>query len=119
MANIIINEKNKVLEINKAFARAAACFGSDEYNELKEARRDFPIFKVVIKSTSRKSKNSFSGLTYDFMEKYISAHDNSDINLNEYKSKREIGKSVVSAKAYKEIKVWFLEKYPEVAKFAE
>lgn len=48
MANIIINEKNKALEINKTFARAAACFGSDEYNELKEARRDLPTFKVGI-----------------------------------------------------------------------
>lgn len=118
MTNITINERNNTLEINKTFAKAAARFGSDEYRELKDARTDFPTFKVVVKSTGRKSRSGFSGLTYNFMEKYINTHDNSESNLKEYKSKREIGKSVVSAKAYKEIKDWFLEKYPEVAQFA-
>lgn len=38
MANIIINERSKTLEITKKFAAAASRFGSDEYMELKAAR---------------------------------------------------------------------------------
>lgn len=71
MANIIIKERSKTLEITKKFAAAASRFGSDEYMELKAARSEFPTFKVVTKTTSRKSKDSFKGLTYDFMENYI------------------------------------------------
>ena len=118
MANIIINERSKTLEITKKFASMASRFGSNEYMELKAARSEFPTFKVVIKTTSRKSKDSFKGLTYDFMEKYINSRSNSENIINEYNQMREIGKSVAAVKAYAQIKKWFLEKYPEVAKFA-
>lgn len=118
MANIIINERNKALEITKKFAAAASRFGSDEYLELKAARSEFPTFKVAIKTTSRKSKDNFKGLTYDFMEHYIKSRSNSENIMNEYKDLKEMGKSVAAVKAYSQIKKWFLEKYPEVAEFA-
>lgn len=115
--NITINERNHTLEITKKFATAASRFGSDEYRELKEARTEFPTFKVVVKTT--KSKNSFNGLTYAFMENYIKSHDDEkQTKYAEFMKQREIGKSVASAKAYNEIKKWFLEKYPEIAEFA-
>ena len=118
MANIIINERNKALEITKKFAAAASRFGSEEYMELKAARSEFPTFKVAIKTTSRKAKDSFKGLTYEFMENYIKSRSNSEDILKEYKDKREMGKSVAAIKAYAQIKKWFLEKYPEIAEFA-
>lgn len=118
MANIIINERNKALEITKKFASAASRFGSDEYLELKAARSEFPTFKVAVKTTSRKAKDSFKGLTYDFMEHYITSRSNSENIMNEYKDLKEMGKSVAAVKAYSQIKKWFLEKYPEIAKFA-
>lgn len=116
--NITINERNHTLEITKKFATAASHFGSDEYRELKEARTDFPTFKVVTKSASRKTKNNFNGLTYAFMENYIKSHDNAEINLAEFEEERTKGKTVASATAYRRIKKWFLEKYPEIAEFA-
>lgn len=118
MANIIINERNKALEITKKFASAASRFGSDEYLELKAARSEFPTFKAAIKTTGRKAKDSFKGLTYDFMEHYITSRSNSENIMNEYKDLKEMGKSVAAVKAYSQIKKWFLEKYPEIAKFA-
>ena len=118
MANIIINERNKALEITKKFASAASRFGSDEYLELKAARSEFPTFKAAIKTTGRKAKDSFKGLTYDFMEHYITSRSNSENIMNEYKDLKEMGKSVAAVKAYSQIKEWFLEKYPEIAKFA-
>ena len=118
MANIIINERNKTLEITKKFGAAASRFGSEEYMELKAARSEFPTFKVVTKTTSRKAKDSFKGLTYDFMEHYITSRSNSENIMNEYKDLKEMGKSVAAVKAYSQIKKWFLEKYPEIAKFA-
>ena len=118
MANIIINERNKALEITKKFAAAASRFGSEEYMELKAARSEFPTFKVLIKTTSRKAKDSFKGLTYEFMENYIKSRSNSEDIIQEYNQMREIGKSVASVKAYSQIKKWFLEKYPEISEFA-
>lgn len=118
MANIIINERSKTLEITKKFAAAASRFGSDEYMELKAARSEFPTFKVVTKTTSRTSKDSFKSLTYEFMENYIKSRSNSEDIIQEYNNMREIGKSVAAVKAYAQIKKWFLEKYPEAAEFA-
>lgn len=107
MANIIINERSKTLEITKKFASMASRFGSDEYMELKAARSEFPTFKVVTKTTSRKSKDSFKGLTYEFMENYIKSRSNSEIIIKEYNQMREIGKSVAAVKAYAQIKKGF------------
>lgn len=47
MSNIIINSKNHTIEMNKAYAKKAAKYGSPEYNELQDVRRDYPAFRVV------------------------------------------------------------------------
>ena len=117
--NIIINERNHTLEITKKFATAASRFGSDEYRELKEARTDFPTFKVVVKTT--KSKSNFNGLTYAFMEKYIKSHDNAETNLADFmllRGKSEEAEALEAESAsYAEIKEWFLATYPAFAAF--
>lgn len=112
MTNIIINEKNKSLMVTKKFAAAAERFGSDEYAELKAARTDFPTFKVVVKTT--KSKNKFKGLTYDFMERYISTRENAESEKEEYKSKKKKLENQLDVNVYNEMKKWFIERYPEV-----
>ena len=71
MTNIKINFSERAIEMTKKFERKAQRYGSDAYKELQEARRDYPSFRVVVKSSSRKNKDSFKGLTYEYMEKYI------------------------------------------------
>ena len=113
---ITINEKNRTIELeSKKFATAASRYGTTEYSELQAARRDYPNFKVVVKSTS-KSNSSFKGLTYEFMERYIKLRGNEEIQ-KEFENQKEIGKCYKSATAYNEMKKWFLEKYPEVNNF--
>ena len=76
MTTMKINEKKNTIEITKTFAQKAARVGSPEYFELLEVRHNFPKFKVVVNQT--KSKDSFKGLTYEYMEKYIKAHDDKE-----------------------------------------
>ena len=69
---MFINEKKNAIELSKKEAKAAAKFGTPEYKALQEARRDYPTFSV--KTVSQKpaaKKNTFKGLTYEYMEMYI------------------------------------------------
>lgn len=126
MTTITINTQKRTIEMNKTFATAAAKFGTDEYKQLQEARRDYPTFKVV--TIARKAaKPAFKGLTFKYMEKYIAAHDNEDKSIMaEYKMLRaefdkedESVKMLADSASYKEIKDWFLKKFPEIKKFHE
>lgn len=120
-----INQKNRAIEMSKKFAKAAAVFGSDEYKQLQEARRDYPNFRVV--TVSRKSvgkKETFKGLTYEYMELYIQKHDDEQQSIMaEYKMLR--GKTVEAEEAlaesftYLEMREWFLKKFPAIAQFHE
>ena len=55
-----INSRTQVIEMTKKFAKAAARFGSEEYNQLQQARRDYPNFKVV--TVSRKAPTQKEGM---------------------------------------------------------
>ena len=121
MTTITINTKNRTIEITKTFATAASKFGSPEYTELKEARLDNPTYRVVtiVKKTARPQ---FKGLTYEYMEKYISQHDDDAKSiLGEYKALRaqteEAEEALAVSASYTEIKDWFFKKYPAVAQF--
>ena len=120
MTTMKINEKKFAIEITKTYAQKANRVGSPEYYELLEVRRNFPNFKVVVKQA--KSKDSFKGLTYDYMKKYILAHDDKEgSNMAVFNELRGNGEEAEEAKAdslsYGEIKMWFLDTYPEVKKF--
>ena len=86
MTNITISARTHSLVLTKSFAAKAAIFGTDEYKMLQEARRDYPGYKVTVgKTKSKEQKNAFAGLDYDYMEKYIKAHDDDKQSIiNEY-----------------------------------
>lgn len=128
MNELTINERNRTIEMTKKFANAAKRFGTREYKELQEARRDYPTYKVVTRS-AKKKKDSFKGLTLDYMKNYIKNHEkeNSAI-LNEFYQlcgKDENGKTikinnnVVEHASYGEIKKWFLKQYPVFKEYTE
>ena len=118
-----INQKNQTIEMSKKFAKAAEKFGSEEYQALKEVRRDYPNFKVV--TVSRKvsgQKESYKGLTYSYMENYIKTHDDEKKTImTEYEMLRGMSADAQEALAepcsYIEIKAWFLKKFPAIAEF--
>ncbi len=118
---IIINSKKNALEITKTFEKAASRFGSDAYNQLRQARKDYPNFSVVV-IKHKTASVSFKGLTYEYMEKYISTHDNEEgAIMAEYKNLRGTSEEAVAACAdtlsYGEIKAWFLNQYPAIKDF--
>ena len=67
MANINVNRKMRTLEITKKFDKASSRYGSDEYKELQNALAENPGFKVVVKSYTSKKKETYKGLTFDYM----------------------------------------------------
>ncbi len=77
-----INEKKMAIEMTKKFAAAARKFGTKQYRDLQEARRDYPNFKVV--TITRKAtgcQDTYKGLTYKFMEDYIQKHDDAEQSI--------------------------------------
>ena len=121
MTTMKINEKKNTIEITKTFAQKAARVGSPEYYELLKVRKENPSCTVEIKQT--KSKDSFKGLTYEYMKKYILAHDDEDGSTMAIF--HELRGAVVSeddelqaeSLSYGEIRLWFLDTYPEIKNF--
>ena len=117
---IRVDRKSRTIEVSKSFDKAASRFGSEEYKALQQVRKDYPDFTIVVK-TVRTKADHFKGLTYDFMEKYITSHDDADKRLAEFNDLR--GKSEeallfgAEALSYGEIKAWFFKNYPEIEAF--
>ena len=122
---MFINEKKHTIELSKKEAKAAAKFGTAEYKNLQEARRDYPTFSV--KTVSQKpaaKKNTYKGLTYEYMEMYIEKHDDKDKTIMaEYKMLRgltdEAEEVLAESFTYLEMKEWFLAKFPAIKSFHE
>ena len=101
----------KTIEVTKTFAEKAARFGSQEYKLLREALRDFPDYQVVVKPTTTHRRTYIKGLTYEYMEIYISKCDKDGSIMNEFQYLRQGCNYAVAKK-------WFLMKFPEVNNFA-
>lgn len=117
MKNININFQKQTIEMTKTFANSASNYGSEAYNELMNAKRDFPSYTVTIVKTASK-KDSFKGLNLKYMEKYITekygveSEQMATFNLLCGNTDDEL-----AAKAsFGEIKMWFLTQYPEIEK---
>lgn len=113
----------QVIEMTKAEAKAAGTYGTAEFEELANLRKEFPNFRIVTKAS--KSRDNMKGLDTKFMEKYIKEHDDEDKTmLKEFYSLRgldENGKKKQFAQAvpYGILKQWFLTYFPEVANMSD
>lgn len=109
-----INRNENKIVMDRTFAKASEIVGSEEYNILQIARRDYPTYTVVRRTIKKNpNKECYRGLTYNYMEDYILTHCADKID--EYKEMRLI--SECHSVRYPTIKKWFLEAFPEVAKF--
>ena len=115
MANTLkINRANNTIVMDRAFAKASEIVGSAEYNMLQTARRDYPAFTVVQRTIKRNpNKESYKGLTYEYIENYIESHCSE--KLAEYREMRLLAEC--HSVRYPEIKKWFLKAFPEVAMY--
>ncbi len=107
--------------MSRSFAKECSNPSSSAYAELQSVRRDYPDFKVERKTIKRcPHKKTYKGLTYEYMERYIIAHEApEDVQevLHTLSEMRFIAECHSQGFKYPVIKKWFLEKYSEVANF--
>lgn len=118
MKTISINFAKNTIEISAAFEKKASIYGSDAYRELMNAKHDFPEFTVEVVKPASKRKDTFKGLSEEYMENYIISHSGEESEqlktFNILRGKVD-GENGITAKAsYGEIKLWFLNEYPEI-----
>jgi len=116
-----INFENNTIEMTKAEAKEAGKYNSEKYLELKEIRSEFPTYRIVTKSTSKK-RDTYKGLTYAYMMKYIKEHtEENDERREEFSQMSGYvdGKKIELAETatYGEVKAWFLLKFPEIEEY--
>lgn len=116
-----ICHNNSTIVMDRTFAKLAENTMSVEYAHLQQVRRDYPTYTVIQRQIKRNShKETYNGLTYEYMEDYIMTHGSVETikaNILEFNEMRLISKCHGKAFRYPVIKSWFLEKYPEIAKF--
>ena len=82
MKNIVVDFEAKAITITRNYSKRAGIVGTPEYRTLVEVMREFPDYKLCIKSSpSRISANS--KLTYSDMVEYI----NSNVDESQRKEK--------------------------------
>ena len=117
-----INHENKTIIMDRTFAKFAENTRSEEYSHLQQVRRDYPDYAVTTSSIKRNSeKETYKGLTYEYMEEYILRHESEEKQLEvikEFHELRTISKCHKQGLRYPTIKKWFLEKYPEIVDFS-
>ncbi|MEE1262847.1 hypothetical protein [Ruminococcus sp.] len=121
--NIFINNANRTITLtSKKFAAAASRYGTEAYKKLQEARKDYPDYQVVIKSSHKAKADKMPRLPYTFMEEYIKAHDDDNSSImaefNNLRGTSEEAKTLgVNSMPYNEIKDWFFQQFPAFADF--
>lgn len=122
---ITINYAKKAIEISKDYAKKASIYGSDEYIELKNAKNDFPTFRVVVKSSPKRKFED--KLTIKDMATYIREHSGeeseemktfAELRGVPVKDAASIFETVDSASFF-QIKKWFFDTYSELNKRTE
>ena len=122
MKNVLrVDFAKKQIIMDRTFAKNCADTRSEEYAHLQNVRNDYPTFTVTTRSCKKnENKESYKGLTYDYMEHYIITHESKDTVLevlDEYNELRLIAECHSKSRRYPVIKRWFLAKYPEIAEF--
>jgi hypothetical protein len=115
-ANIKIDFAAKKIVLSKRFSEQASKVDTAEYHDLQRVRIDYPDFEVSVKQIRRnENKESYLGLNYAFMEKYIMLQPDAEARMEEYQEKRLI--SECHSVRFPAIKKWFLETYPEIKNY--
>ena len=122
MKNILkVNHEEGIITMDRTFAKRAENTLSAEYTHLQSVRRDYPTYTVVRRQIKKNpNKECYKGLTYEYMENYITTHEEGEnrvLVLKEFAEMRLISECHSKAHRYPVIKNWFLNKYPEIANF--
>ena len=117
--------KNGRIVMDRTFAKNAENTMSEEYAHLQQVRRDYPKYAVMVKTIKKNhNKNTYRGLTYEYMYDYISTNKGlspkeKESIADELSGMIQISKCQALQYRYPVIKKWFIDKFPEIKKFAE
>ena len=116
-----VKHAEQLIEMNTTFAKMIENPMSDEYALLQKLKMENPEFKVSRrKIKSNPNKDSYKGLTYEYMKMYIKTHETEEQakEIIAYLDEQIlISKCHSQRLRYPTIKKWFLKQYPDVAKF--
>jgi hypothetical protein len=105
--------QNGRIVMDREFSIKATIYGSEEYEKLQAARRDYPQYHVVRKTLRRNpKKESFNGLTYEYMEMYMDRYNVPAEIRKQYEDLRFNAKG--HSIRYPIIKAWFLKTSPDM-----
>lgn len=107
MKNINVDIITKTITISKAFYKKASDPRTAEYRELRTAVIENADFRIVFKTSDKKTYN---GLTFKRMKEYIETQSNSEAILAEFESVQKVAEAKGSK--YPLTKKWFLETFP-------
>lgn len=116
MKNIKLNVRKHTIEITKAFEKKASNFNSPEYKDLIKARKENPDYRVVVVAGSKRRDDTYKGLTYEYMEKYMSMKEDKEglEMLSQIRKQKDDELSFEKTQSFLKTRKWFLEKYPEL-----
>lgn len=122
-ARFVINFVDKTITGTKASFDKAGKGEGEIYTELATKIAAHPRFKLVIKEQkkhSTKAKETYDGLNFALMEKYIAIQPNSASLMNGYKGAKKMAKEI-GCSVYPFTKKWFLGQFKafDVAKAKE
>lgn len=111
--SIKLNHEKGLIIMDKTFSKLAENARSEEYSILQSVRKDYPDYIVTKREIKKNSaQEHYKGLTYDYMRRYISTHEEENsaemINISHCHSQ---------SRRYPVIKKWFLDKYAQVLEF--
>lgn len=117
MKNVLkIDHENCKIIMDRTFAKNQTNTSSKEFKQLLAVRREFPEYQIVTKTISKNpSKESYRGLTYEYMERYIQTQPKAKENMARYSELRFLAEC--HSIRYPTIKKWFLETFPEITMF--
>lgn len=126
--NMKIDYEKHVIVITQRMNAEAARYGSEAYNNLTAACKDFPTYRLVVSKPTK--RNKALKLDYKFMWTYINADKNEKRKATNRKmfmdmcgydeNGRKIERKATDlffVYSYVEVKEWFLNQYKEVADY--
>ena len=113
MKNVLkVDYDKQELIMDREFSIKASVVGSKEYDILQTAKQNtgFKIVRKRIKTNPK--KESFNGLTYEYMEMYMDRYNVSAEIRKQYEDLRFNAKG--HSIRYPIIKAWFLKTFPDM-----
>ena len=112
-----LNHTERTIVMDKTFAKFAANTMSSEYAHLQQVRQDYPTYSIVQRHIRKNTKQEhYHGLTYRYMEDYITTHGSAE-DRRIYDEMKLISECHSKSFRYPVIKSWFLERFPEIKTF--